>query len=174
MGLWFNNESCILSKALLFLRRQEEGAPVYVTKSLGAGRWSTPKLTLTRTAPFSWGAYWSPDGKWILAVSDGAVVAAPADSGAVRVLARGISGQPRFDDCMYGVDGSNVYCKSHDAQGRALMYAIPSSGGSPRIILSFPDLTKPSYRPDFAVDTKKFYFVIQDRQSNVWIADIAR
>lgn len=161
-------------KALLFMRRQEEGAPVYVTKPLGAGRWSTPRRILSRTGQMSYGADWSPDGQWIVAVSNGDIVETPADSGPVRAVAHVASGEPPFEDCRYSADGRTIYCKSHDARGHALIYAVSASGGRSRVILSFPDLTRPSYRPDFAVGPTQLYFVMQDRQSNVWVADIIR
>ena len=40
--------------------------------------------------------------------------------------------------------------------------------------MSFPDLTRPSYRADLGVGAKTFYVVIQDRQSTVWLADVVR
>jgi hypothetical protein len=38
----------------------------------------------------------------------------------------------------------------------------------------FDDLARPSIRPDFAADGQRFYFGIDDRQSDIWVAEIAR
>ncbi len=159
--------------ALLFFDQQGDFS-VFVTKRLGAAKWSVPKKVIASGSLFGGRADWSPDGKWIVSIIGDRVVTAPADSGEVRTLARLPAARQSLEFCQYGTDGKSVYCKSHDDRGRALLYAIPASGGTPRVIVTFPDLAHPSYRRDFGVDAKKFYFVIQDRQSNVWIADIAR
>lgn len=109
-----------------------------------------------------------------MAIVDNAIVVTPVDSGPVRVLARLSDGQPPPELCQYSPDGKTIYCNTHDARGRALFYAVPASGQGARVIVTFPDLARPSYRRDFGVDAKQFYFVIQDRQGNVWIADVAQ
>ena len=159
--------------SLLFFDQDGDFA-VFVTKRLGPAKWSAPRQVLAAGTLFGGRADWSPDGKWIVSAVGDAVVVTPADSGAVRTLAHLPVARQALEFCQYSTDGKTIYCKSHDTRGRALLYAIPASGGTPRVIVTFPDLAHPSYRRDFGVDAKKFYFVIQDRQSNVWIADIAR
>jgi hypothetical protein len=34
------------------------------------------------------------------------------------------------------------------------------------------DLTRPSYRPDFAVDSRRIYFTINDRQSDISVVQL--
>ena len=47
-----------------------------------------------------------------------------------------------------------------------------ASGGTARPIGRFPDLSRPSSRQGFAASASRFYFPIEDRQSNVWIAEL--
>jgi hypothetical protein len=75
---------------------------------------------------------------------------------------------------VWSTDGKTIYFKTHDPQGRAAISAIPSNGGAARVVLSLTDLTRPSYRQEFALDAHRFYFPIQDRQSNVWVAELRR
>jgi hypothetical protein len=41
-------------------------------------------------------------------------------------------------------------------------------------MVQFSDLKRPSTRPDFAVTGGRFYFTIEDRQADIWVAEIAR
>ena len=160
-------------RTLSFLSSQSGAIEGYVTRRLGPGKWSPPMRDVTVGA--SGGVpYWSPDGRHIVSVIARDVVIVPVDSGAPRTIYSAADDRPRAEHCRYSVGGETIYCKSHDPQGRALILAIPASGGSARIIVSFPDLTRPSYRADLSVGAKAFYVVIQDRQSTVWLADVVR
>ena len=74
---------------------------------------------------------------------------------------------------LWAADGRSLIFKSHDADGRASFWSIPASGGVPRLLARLPDLARPSHRADFSADGKRLYFTIEDKQSNIWIADIA-
>ena len=159
-------------RALLFVS-QPAAVEAYVTRRLGAGKWSPPKRVVT-VGESGAGIFWSPDGQHFMGVIRHEVVVAPLDFGASRTIYSPGKDQPHAERCQYSVDGETLYCKSHDPQGHALILAIPAAGGSARVIVSFPDLTKPSYRADLSVDANAFYVVIQDRQSTVWLADVVR
>ena len=158
-------------RTLSFLSSQSGPIEGYVTRRLGAGKWSPPRRVVTKGAS---GGNWSPDGRHLVSVIARDVVIVPVDSGLSRTIYSAPDDRPRAEYCQYSVDGETVYCKSRDPQGRALILAIPASGGNARVIVSFPDLTRPSYRADLSVGAKAFYVVIQDRQSTVWLADVVR
>ena len=80
---------------------------------------------------------------------------------------------PAPETAVWSRDGRSIYFKSHDAEGHAMISVIPASGGTPRPIVRFPDLSRPSSRQGFAMSATRFYFPIEDRQSNVWIADLS-
>ena len=71
------------------------------------------------------------------------------------------------------VKEKTLYFKSHDPQGRAFFWALAASGGHPRLIARLDDLDRPSTRSDFAVDAKRLYFALYDRQSDVFVATVA-
>jgi hypothetical protein len=71
-------------------------------------------------------------------------------------------------------DGRTIYFKAFDADGRAEFWSVPASGGSPRLLVRFADAARPSNRPDFSVDARRFYFAIDDRQSDIWIAELVK
>ncbi|MGH7632522.1 MAG: hypothetical protein ACRENC_02245, partial [Gemmatimonadaceae bacterium] len=102
------------------------------------------------------------------------IIVAAADSNVVRVVYTAKPGEPAPENSLFSRDGRSIYFKSHDADGRATLYVIPASGGEPRAQVRFPDLARQSSRQGFGLSTTHFYFPIEDRQSNVWIAELSR
>jgi serine/threonine-protein kinase len=142
----------------------------------GAGRWSAPRI-------LGFGAlgFWSPDGKQVLTLTDLAppagpygIVTFPADSGALTPVYVPGPGDPPFEGIQWADGGRTVYFKSHDQLGRASIWSIPTSGGKPRLRVRFDDLNRPSDRPGFATNGKTFWFTIEDRQSDVFVAELLR
>ncbi len=57
-------------------------------------------------------------------------------------------------------------------QGRASFWSLPTTGGRPRMPVRFDDPTKPSYHPAWVTDGRRFYFTINDRQSDIYVAEL--
>ena len=143
----------------------------YIVRRDAAGRWGKPVLRYPR-GEFP---HWSPDGKLLtLGTTDGRLWNVPADSGPARPVYVPSAGDPMPEMVTWDPDGRTIYFKSHDAQGRAMIWSIPAAGGRPRLLVRFTDLARPSNRPQFATDGKRFYFAVEDRQSDVWVAEVSR
>jgi hypothetical protein len=82
-------------------------------------------------------------------------------------------GDPIAVRAVWGRDG-RIYFKAHDRTGRASLWIIKSSGGPPEQLVRFDDLTRPSSRVDFDVDRERFYFAIEDRESDVHVVEVTR
>jgi Tol biopolymer transport system component len=145
---------------------------VLVMRRDGRGRWGAPRFVGGR----GWRSEWSPDGRTIAFVSpaDGRIGVVPADSGTPRDLYVPGDGDPPAELAVFAASGRELYFKSHDASGRASFWSIPTAGGRPRLLVRFDDPTRSSNRFDFASDGKRFYFTLEDRQSDVWVAEVAR
>jgi Tol biopolymer transport system component len=144
---------------------------VLVMRRDASGRWSAPRFTGT-----GWRPEWSPDGRSIAFVlpADGRIGVAPADSGAQRNVYLPGPGDPVAELAIYSRSGQELYFKSHDARGRASFWSIPVTGGRPRLLARFDDPARASNRFEFASDGKRFYFTIEDRQSDIWVAEVTR
>ena len=136
-----------------------------------SGRWQAP---VEREAVGGWAA-WSPDGKSIAYVTrlhGGSLMVAPSDSGAARLLLDGdVASSLRAERPVWSADGLVLYFKSHDASGSASIWSIPSAGGTPTLLVRFADPAHPSYRSQWAYGANRFFFPVQDRQSDVWVID---
>ena len=89
-----------------------------------------------------------------------------------RVVYRPLGDDPPLDRAVdWAPDERTFYFKSHDAEGRASLWSV-TAGGRPRLLVRFPDLNRPSNRPDFAADGKRFYFTLEDRESDVFVAEV--
>lgn len=143
----------------------------YLLHRDSTGRWSGPVRRTTGCV----NATWSPDGRFLACTFDGGQIGLLSpDSGTVRVVYQPRAGEARAAKVVWARDGRGLYFKSHDREGRAALWSIPTSGGRPRLLIRFDDPNRLSNRPDFDTDGRRFYFTIEDRQSDLWIADIVR
>ncbi|MEO5816103.1 MAG: protein kinase [Gemmatimonadaceae bacterium] len=144
---------------------------LYVVRRDASGTWGKP---VQRGVAGPGSSDWSPDSRSIASVYNGVITIVGADSGTSHIAyaPRAGTDDPLAEQVVWRRDGSEFYFKSHDAAGRAMFWTIPTTGGRPHLLLQLDDLTHPSNRPDFAVDAERLYFVIQDRQSDVWIAEL--
>jgi serine/threonine protein kinase len=76
-------------------------------------------------------------------------------------------GRPRWSP-----DSRNLFFKIHDARGRAAFWSVSAQGERPRLLVRFDDPAFQSARKDFATDGKRLYFTVEDRQSDVFVADL--
>ena len=148
-----------------------------VSRRTGPGAWS-PARTLVHGA----GPRWMPDGKTIayggLEQVKGQLVltlkAMPADSGPSRMVVPWAPERGFAVGAEFSADGRHTFIKSLDPQGRASIWSIPLAGGEPRLLVSFPDPSRPSYRPSFTTDEKRFFFPVEDRQSDIHVAEVVK
>jgi hypothetical protein len=143
----------------------------FVTRRDKTGRWGTPVALRVG----AWKVSWSPDGRFLAYSRGDAVEVVFPETGASQVVyaPASQSPQPKAEDVLVGGDGRTLYFKSHDDEGRASIWSVPLAGGPPRLLVKFDDPSRRSSRTDFAVGQGRFFFTIDDRRSNIWVADVA-
>jgi serine/threonine-protein kinase len=145
-------------------------AGVYVVGRGTDGKWRSPFRR-------SIGGYlprWSPDGRLLVFFTDsGAIAVVSPDSGEARMIYRPGSQDP-FPRSPAWLSPNAIAFKSFDSVGRAEFWSIPATGGRPRLLVRFTDPLRPSNRHSFDTDGKRFYFPVEDRQSDIWVAEVIR
>jgi hypothetical protein len=80
---------------------------------------------------------------------------------------------PRPEQVSWSADGRSLFFKSHDASGIASVWMLPATGGTARLVTRFDDPARPSSRFNLAVGREHLYFAIDERQSDVWVLELA-
>ena len=145
---------------------------VSVIRRTGTG-WSGPAIVVpTMKAP-----QFSPDGRSLLlsgGMGDvGRLQVVSADGGSPRVLISGtLPGGfvPGFG--RWSFDGRRIFVFAVDSQGRSSIWAMPSDGGTPTLIVRFDDPSRESNRPEFDTDGKRIYFTLARKDGDVWVTDV--
>ena len=152
----------LVAPAVTLLARRDAQRRWQVTKRLDAGYWVT----------------WSPDGRQLsfaTGLLGGGLRVMPVDSGAPRALYDETKpGAPVAETSAWSADGRTVWFKSHEASGDASIWGVASSGGTPQRLLTLGDDRLRSDRYGFHVTGGKIFFVLTDRQANVWAMEIQR
>ena len=142
---------------------------LYVISKDQSGRWGLPRRVWNHAARGTW----SRDGRTLLSAWTDGIWLIPAVGGAPRQVYQPpdtVNGpQPPV---WWSPDGRAIYFKAVDREGRASFWAIATTGGRPRLLVRFDDPTKPFYHPNWAIDGRRFYFTINDRQSDIYVAEL--
>lgn len=160
-------------RAILFYD-QRPPRNALVTRRGPDGKWSTPEVLASGT----YRPLWSPDGKsisYVAAPADGepgVMMVMPAAGGAARQLFAPGNGAPLVSHAIWAPDGRTLYLKVHDARGLTSFWSVDAHGGRPRELLNLKEPEWQSVRNDFATDGKRLFFDVEDRQSDVFVADL--
>ncbi|CAN5915493.1 hypothetical protein BH11GEM2_BH11GEM2_04490 [soil metagenome] len=150
---------------------QSRDGQVFIVRRDKAGRWDVRARPLARgTVPA-----WSRDGQTVAFITaGGSVRGISPDSGPVRTLYTPVlvRGDPVAQTLLWSADPNVIYIKGRDATQRGGIWSVHLGGAPPRLLLRLDDPARPSDRPDFATDGRRFFFTIDDRQSDVWIAKL--
>ncbi len=160
-------------KSILFYD-QRPPRNALVTRRGPDGKWSAPEVLASGT----YRPQWSPDGKsisYVAASADGepgVVMVMSAGGGPARQVFTPGNGAPLVSHATWAPDGRTLYLKVHDARGLTSFWSVDAHGGRPRELLRLADPEWQSVRNDFATNGKRLFFDVEDRQSDVFVADL--
>jgi Tol biopolymer transport system component len=156
--------------SLLFLDQVVENGVLrglFITRRGDDGKWQQPR----RLAAGAFGAAVVPDGRVVYNRNGDVEVMRPDEQPGALYRPR-VTNTPFPAFLVLGDDRQTYYTKNFDSTGRAVFYSLPLAGGPPTTLLRFDDLARPSNRFDFAAGAGRFFFTIEDRRSNIWVADV--
>lgn len=146
---------------------------IWITKRHADGTWA-PAQRRGETGGVE--PVWSPDGKWLVSISKavgGTLMIMSPDSGPARILVDPAEpGMPAPQKARFGDDATALYFKSRDERGRASIWSVPPTGGKPKLRVRFDDSARPSNNPRWDVGGGRFYFTIDDWQSDIRVIDV--
>ena len=143
---------------LYVARRARRGSPWQAAVRLTTGGSSDPK--------------WSPDGRLIAYSVRGALIVITPDGSGRRVV---VSPSPEYPLLAYPIwsrDSRTIYYKAYDTQLHKSIWAVPATGGQPRLLVAFDDPARRSLRREFATDGQRFYFTIASDESDIWTLEL--
>ena len=79
--------------------------------------------------------------------------------------------QQRLGNAEWGPDGSTIFFKRYDGEGRTSFWSVPAAGGEARVVVRL-DRDLRSHRPEFATDGRRFFFTVTERVSDIWTTDL--
>lgn len=143
---------------------------IYVISKDQRDRWGTPRQVWNHP---NWG-YWSPDGRTLLSAWTDGIWIIPVNGGPARLAFQFpdtlIGQEPGY--AQWSPDGRTIYVKAADPKGRSSIWRHPARGGHLSLVVRFSDPARPSYRMNWSNGGRRFYFTINDRQSNIYVAEL--
>ena len=156
-------------------RREVVHGGLFLIRRQDSGAWSAPSL-VTRNV-VTQGTWLRRGNADMLAYAreGGILLISPATGAEEKIYtpAPG-SADPNAWSVSVGEDPGTLFFKSADAEGHSTFWSVPVTGGRPRLLVRFTDPNRQSVRPDFAVTSGRLFFTIEDRQADIWVAEVVR
>ncbi|HEX3234114.1 MAG TPA: BTAD domain-containing putative transcriptional regulator [Gemmatimonadales bacterium] len=159
-------------RALVFTSDVTGELQLFLVRRKSDSTWGTARQLTTAGG---WAGRWSPDGRSIVYCrADGVWLIDDQGRGNRQLFEAGDSGSPSPELALWSPDGRTIYFKAFDAAGSSSLWAISPSGSAPRLLVRFDDPSRPSSRPEFATDGRRFFFTLGTRQSDIWAMELRR
>jgi len=156
---------------IAFVRGTSERFRLFVTRR--AGRDAGWAAVRQLTSDLAIDPKWSHDGKQIAFTRRGEVwLISPDGANEHAIVTRSTAGAALAQYAIWSPDDRTIYFKAFDNERKASIWAVPASGGTPRLLVRFDDPSRPSLRREFATDGLTFFFTIAQDESDVWIAEV--
>jgi Tol biopolymer transport system component len=159
-------------RQLVFTSDASGQLQLYLASRNGNASWGAPRRL---TSSEGWAGRWAPDGHAIAYCRhDGVWLIAP-EGGPPRQLVDVVhAGLPAPELALWSPDGRTIYYKAFNAAGHSSLWSVAASGGPPRLLVRFDDPSRPSSRPEFTTDGRRFYFTVTERLSDIWSMELRR
>jgi dipeptidyl aminopeptidase/acylaminoacyl peptidase len=147
---------------------------IFIVARNADGRWGTPRQVTEKAGQ----SVWSADGQSLLTVIEHRIVAVPLNGGSPRELYSVPPGSSDpLPDVLFGrlpnLGGFIAFYSSAPDGGS--FWALPESGGRPRLLARASDLTNVNSGTGmrgFQTDGVHLYFTMDDRESDIFVAEV--
>ena len=82
------------------------------------------------------------------------------------------AGVPAMFRPRFSADGSTLYVYGSDAEGSQGIWAIPTEGGAPRLVIENDDESRWIYSLSLRVHGDRIYFSVAEYESDIWVMDL--
>ena len=156
---------------LAFASNASGAEDIYVVDRRAGGGWSAPRRLTTTGAGIP---RWSPDGRFLSAVSPTrGVLLVAADGSGDRVLVTPRAEYGAAMSSTWGTDARLVYYLTvHPREFLWQFWAVPTSGGAPRLVLAFDPAAKQLGGITFTTDGRRIFYTVSSDESDVWTMDV--
>ncbi len=72
----------------------------------------------------------------------------------------------------FSADGSTLYVYGLDAEGSQGIWAIPTEGGTPRLVIENDDESRWIFSSSLRVHGGRIYFSVAEYESDIWVMDL--
>jgi hypothetical protein len=79
-----------------------------------------------------------------------------------------------MDEPVSSVDSRHLYLSIRENDGTSSIWQLPLDGDPERRLVHLTDPRRQFYRLPFGIDAKNFYFIIGDRQSDIWTMELKK
>ena len=160
-------------QTLVYYHVVQGGNKLEQVTRVGDTSWSAPRVLGDGQQP-----RYAPDGRAIAYLNGGTILRMPSGGGEPTVVMQPIvdgNGQIVPTGLCWSPDSKSVNVKAvHSVSGVPSIWAVPAAGGPARLVVRFDDPNRPSGRQEFSTDGKRFYFTVDNRQSDISIIEIVK
>ena len=158
-------------RRILFYRWTGEVDQLFELTKTGDSTWS-PERQITRRGGH--GGRWSRAGVLAYIAPRQVRLMGPGNDGEAtsRVLYDATdtsAAQPNPVMINWAPDGRTLYMKAFNGHGQAAIWALDVNGAPPKMLVRFDEPLRPTRRPEFASDGRRFFFTLAQSESDVWV-----
>jgi Tol biopolymer transport system component/serine/threonine protein kinase len=159
-------------QSLVFTSDASGQLELYLVSRNGDSSWSAARRL---TSDGGWAGRWAPDGHAIVYCRrDGVWLISPDGGTRRRLVGIDETTQAAPELAIWSPDSRTIYYKAFDPAGRSSLWSAPAVGGPARLLVRFDDPSRPSSRPEFTTDGKRFFFTVGARQSDIWAMELRK
>jgi Tol biopolymer transport system component/serine/threonine protein kinase len=144
---------------------------IWLTTRQASGEWSSAARLTTFGAGMP---RWSPDGRWIAAVSPRrGVLLLPVGGGEPRVVAQASDSAGSVMSVEWARHPGTVYYLT--LRPRELVWrfwSVPVTGGKPHLVLAFDPAANQLGGVNFSTDGKRIFYTVTSDESDVWTVEL--